>query len=226
MASVRRVLLALTFVTLLVSTRASFAQEQAPPETAASHESEPGEHGEHHATLDPKRLGFQLINFGLLCLILGFFGGRAINKALLARHEQMKKDLVEAAEARAAAEGRLKEQERRLGNLEGEVASLRAAIKDEAAREEKVLIAAAEEKAQRLKDETRFLMDQQVRQAENSFREEVANAAVRIAEEVLRRSVQPDDDRRLDQSFVTDLEGAPAPHAPSVVPTASKEPRV
>jgi F-type H+-transporting ATPase subunit b len=166
-------------------------------------------HGEHH--FDPKTFAFQLINFGILVAILGFFGGRAINKALAARHEQLKRDLEEAVQARAAAEARLAQQERRLGNLEKEVTALRASIKEEALGEEKRLVATAEEKARRIQEETKFLMAQEVKQAEIRFREEVAAQAVRIAEEVVQRSVKPEDDKRLSASFVADLEGGSKP---------------
>ncbi len=166
-----------------------------------------GEHDPHHAPFDPKRFAFQLINFGLLVAILGFFGGKAINRALAARHEQLKRDLEEALQSRAAAEARLKQQERRLGNLEKEVSALRASIKEEAIIEETRLVAAAEEKAKRIQEETKFLMDQEVKQAEIRFREEVAAQAVRIAEEVVLRSVMPEDDKRLNQTFVADVEG-------------------
>ena len=58
-------------------------------------------------------------------------------------------------------------------------------------------------------------MDQEVKQAEIRFREEVAAQAVRIAEEVVQRSVKPEDDKRLSQSFVADLEGGGKPASTS-----------
>ncbi len=164
-----------------------------------------GAHGEHG--FSGKTFAFQALNFAILVGVLGYFGGRAINRALAGRHDQMKKDLDEAVQARAAAEGRLKEQERRLNNLEKEIAALRASIKEEAVGEEKRLLEAAEEKARRIQEETRFLMDQEVKQAEIRFRTEVAAEAVRIAEEVVRGSVQPEDDTRLGKAFIADLEG-------------------
>jgi F-type H+-transporting ATPase subunit b len=164
--------------------------------------------GEHHAEFSGKTFAFQLINFGILVAVLGFFGGRAINKALAARHEQMKRDLEEAVQSRAAAEARLKQQERRLGNLEKEVSALRASIKEEAIIEEKRLVEAAEEKARRIQEETKFLMNQEIKQAEIRFREEVAAEAVRIAEEVVLRAVKPEDDKRLNQTFIAELEGS------------------
>jgi F-type H+-transporting ATPase subunit b len=177
------------------------AAQAAEPEHGGS------EHGgAHHEPFNPKTFAFQLLNFALLVGVLGYFGGRAINRALANRHEQMKKDLDEAVQARAAAEARLKAHERRLANLEKEVTALRTSIKEEALAEEKRLLEAAEEKSRRIQDETRFLMDQEVKQAEIRFRTEIAAEAVQIAEQVVRQAVMPEDDARLGKSFIADLE--------------------
>ena len=99
---------------------------------------------------------------------------QAINKALLARHQQLKAELAAAAEVRAAAEARLAKQEKRLASLEHEIAAMRAGIKQEAEAEKPRLIAAAEERARRIQDETKFLLDQQVKEAEVELRREAA----------------------------------------------------
>jgi F-type H+-transporting ATPase subunit b len=171
----------------------------------AGHEGAEGHHG-----LDPKTFAFQLVNFGVLVFILVKFGGSAMNKMLAARHAQLKKDIEEAAQGRLAAEARLAAQEKRMANLAQEVARLQASIKEEAEKEQARLLAVADEKSKRIQDDARFLMQQQVKEAERRFREELAGAAVRIAEEVVRRSVRVDDESRLAQSFVADIERAPA----------------
>ena len=203
---------------LLGTASLAAAQEHNQPsaEHEATSEHSPSEGhggGEHHAVFDSKRFAFQIINFAVLVGILGFFSGKAINGALAARHDQMQKDLEEAATARTTAEARLKEQEKRLGNLEREVAALKAGIKDEAEKVSALLVKAAEEKARRVVDESRFLMDQQVKEAERVFREEVAQAALRIATDIVRRQVRPDDEARLNQTFVAELERGAAPAA-------------
>jgi F-type H+-transporting ATPase subunit b len=172
------------------------------------HASEPaGEHGEEHG-INPVTLGLQLLNFGVLLFLLIKFGGKAINKGLRERHEQLKSDLEEATRLRAAGELRFKEQEKRLANLESELDAMRQAILKEAEHEKARIIAAAEEKARRVQDETRFQLDQQVKDAELRFRAEVAQAAIKIADELLRRSVTSNDEQRLIQTFVGELGGA------------------
>jgi len=174
---------------------------------------EAGEHeaaGEQAETpkLDTTKLTFQFINFAVLAAILGFFGGRAINKALLARHQQLKVDLVAAAEARSAAEARAAEQQRRLETLETEIANIRASIKQEAEDEKQRLIAAAEARAKGIAEETKFLLDQQVKEAEITLRREVAEAAVKIAEQLVTKSMAGGDQQRLVDTFVKDVASA------------------
>src|SRR5262249_47369094 len=142
------------------------------------------------------------MNFAVLVGIIGWFGGRAVNKALLARHEQLKADLVSASEARAAAEKRAAEQEKRLASLETEIDGIRAGIKQEAEAEKQRLIAAAEERARRIGEETTFLLDQQVKEAEATLKREVAEAAVKIAEQLVTGALHGGDQQRLVDTFV------------------------
>jgi F-type H+-transporting ATPase subunit b len=192
----------------------ALAEEHAVP---AGHEAATDAHGAEHAEaggeaheapqIDGKKLALQLVNFGVLLFILIKFGGSAVNKALLARHQQLKADLAAAAEARAAAEGRMKKQEQRLANLEKEIASMRIGIQQEADAEKERLIAAAEERARRIREETAFIIDQQVKEGEAALRREASNGALKIAEELLRRSMTGGDQQRLVDTFVEDVAG-------------------
>jgi F-type H+-transporting ATPase subunit b len=200
---VRRLYRALPLCLLLAS-GAAHAQEERAAEPAAEGQ---GEHAEHEG-IDPKMLGLQLLNFGVLLFILIKFGGKAVSKSLRERHEQLKTDMEEAARLRTAAEVRFKEQEKRLQNLEQELEAMRHAILREAEHEKARIIAAAEEKARRVQDETRFQLEQQVKEAELRFRAEVAQASLKIADELLRRSVNGGDEQRLVQGFVAELGAA------------------
>jgi F-type H+-transporting ATPase subunit b len=212
---VRRLVAALPLA-LLLSTGTALAQHDEPAGERAVHAAEGAEHppggheGEHHEGVDPKTLALQLLNFGVLLFLLIKFGGSAINKSLRARHDQLKTDMEEANRLRLTAEARFKEQEKRLANLESELEAMRLAIVKEAEAEKVRIIAAAEEKARRVQDDTRFQLEQQVKEAELRFRAEVAQAALKIADELLKRQVTGSDEQRLIQSFVAEL-GAAGP---------------
>jgi F-type H+-transporting ATPase subunit b len=209
-------------VTAFVATSGRAARAEADePAHAVAAEGAAGEGVEHaeagveHGALphgapsiNGKSLALQLLNFGVLLAILIKFGGGAINKALAARHEQLKTELASAATARAQAEERLRKQEARLAGLEREIATMRAGIKREAEVEKAQLIAAAEERARRVRDEAVFVIDQQVKEAQILLRRDVAESALRVAEEILRRAVDGNDQRRLLDGFVEEIGGA------------------
>jgi F-type H+-transporting ATPase subunit b len=152
--------------------------------------------------LHPKSLALQLINFGVLLFILIKFGGPAISKALAARHQQLKAELAAAAEARAAALAQLELQERRLAALEQEIVDLRAGVTREAEAEKSRLIALAEERARRIREETTFALEQQIKEAELRLRREAGLAAVDLAEQLVRRSLDARDQQRFVDGFV------------------------
>jgi F-type H+-transporting ATPase subunit b len=130
--------------------------------------------------------------------------------------------MSEAAKQKAAAEERFKQQELRLANLEKEIATMQAASKAEAEQEKARQLAAAEERAGRVQADTKFQLDQLVKSAEIRFREEVAHAAVKIAEEILRKQVGASDEQRLVQGFVADL-GAKRPDGGGAPRPASRD---
>jgi len=176
-------------------------------EHASAVEHEHGEHGSEHAAFSSKTFALQLINFGVLLFLLVWFGGRAMNKSLRAKHDQLKADIDAATRQRDEAKRAYEAQEQRVAGIEKEVAALRASMRADAEREQAALLAGAQERARKIQDEMRFQLDQQVKDAEAILRAEVASASVKLAEELVRKSVNPDDERRLAREFVAGVDG-------------------
>jgi F-type H+-transporting ATPase subunit b len=202
----------------LFSAARARAEESAAQTTTAAVGHEEGE-AHPTPTIDGKKLALQLVNFGALLFILIWFGGPAIRKALVARHQQLKDDLVGAALVRAEAEERLAKQEARLAALEQEIEGIRRGVKVEAEAEKARLIALAEERAKRIREETSFVLEQQIKEAAERLRREVALAAVDLAEQMVRKSLGASDQQRLVDTFVADV------GAPSGAPGGSSAPR-
>jgi F-type H+-transporting ATPase subunit b len=174
-----------------------------------------GEHGAEHAGFSGKTFALQLLNFGVLLFLLIWFGGRAMNKSLRARHEQLKSEIGEAARLRDEATVKFQAQEKRVTDLENEIATLRTSLRQDAERDRARLIEGAQERAKRIQEDMRLQLNQQVKEAESLLRAEVASASVKMAEELLRKSVNTDDERRLAREFVAGFAGVDGPAGPS-----------
>jgi F-type H+-transporting ATPase subunit b len=83
---------------------------------------------------------------------------------------------------------------------------MRRTLALEAEGEKTRLIAAAEERAARIKAETKFLIEQQVRDASERLRRESAESALKIAEDILKRSIGAGDQQKLLDTFVSNVE--------------------
>ncbi|MGD0839415.1 MAG: hypothetical protein ABSB49_22495 [Polyangia bacterium] len=168
-----------------------------------------GEEHAAHPVFQVKTFILQLVNFGVLLFLLIYFGGRAMNKALRSRHQQIETEVAEAARLRRQAQEKADTQDRRLAELEKEVAMLRSTMREEAAREQARVLAGARERAQRVQDDMRLQLAQQIKAAEVLLRAEVASVSVRLAEQLARKAVDTQDERRLAQELVTGF-AAPA----------------
>jgi F-type H+-transporting ATPase subunit b len=163
-------------------------------------------------TLDLGALALQLLNFGVLVFILVRFAGPAMRKGLRNRHDQIRTGLEEAARRKADAETRHQQQCQRMATIEKEIAAL--GTDADAAREQALIFVAVADRVKRLQEETRFQIEHSRREVEERFRAEVTEAALRIAEELLRKSVSVSDEERLAQEFSDHIaapEGAAAP---------------
>jgi F-type H+-transporting ATPase subunit b len=193
---------------------AATAPGHEPHGNAASEEGKhDAQHGEHGG-FSGKTFALQLINFGVLLFLLIWFGGRAMNKSLRARHEQLKSEISEAARLRDEATLKFQAQEQRVADLEKETAALRTSLRQDAEREHARLIEGSQERAKRIQEEMRLQLNQQVKEAELLLRAEVASASVKLAEELVRKSVNADDQRRLAREFVAGFDGPSGPTGP------------
>jgi F-type H+-transporting ATPase subunit b len=178
----------------------------------AEHGAQPGAgHGGEHARFRVGSFILQLINFGALLFLLIYFGVRFMNKSLRARHDQLKSEINEAARLRDEAKRKLDAQAQRLAELERELATLRASMREDSEREQARMLEAAETRAQQMQEEMRTQIDEQVKVAEAELRKEVALASVKLAEEIARKAVSFDDDRRLAREFVEGFAGPAGP---------------
>ena len=170
-------------------------------------------HGESHG----EHAGFSVKTFVLAAPQLSAsalpsrFGSvvARMNKSLRARHEQLKGDIDEAARLRDEAKRKFEAQEQRLAELEKEIAALRESIRQgRRAASRHACSEAAQERAKRIQRRCASSSTSRSRRPKGVLRAEVASASVKLAEELVRKSVNTDDERRLAREFVAGFDDA------------------
>ena len=144
-----------------------------------------------------------LIFVGLFVYILR----RPVGEAMRARREGIRRDLMRAQEERNAALAKLTEVEARLAKLDEEVASVREQAEREAAEERERIRKSTEEETQKLRAQAQREIESAGKAARQELREFAAEQSVRLAEEMIRRDIKPEDDARLVSLRVEELGG-------------------
>jgi len=147
---------------------------------------------------------FNLFLFiGLLVYILR----RPLSESLVARREAIRRDLMRAQEERNAAQAKLEEVEARLDRLNAEVEAVRAQAQREAAAERERIERATEEEMRKLRELAQREIESAGKFARQELRRQAAEESVRLAEEMIRRDMRPEDDARLIGEYVEELGG-------------------
>lgn len=196
-------------VTLLLAATISvlplFGQEHPAPAAAEHGSSATAGHGEAGGEHGDPLTKWKWINFGILAAVLGYAIARNAGPFFAKRIAEIQKDINEARQVKADAEARAAAIEKRLGNLDADLATLRADAKRE-----------MDAEGLRIQEETRKAAakaEEQIQQeivaaskaAENSLRAEASRLALELAEKKLKARMSPEAEGSLVGRFVAGL---------------------
>jgi F-type H+-transporting ATPase subunit b len=163
----------------------------------------------------PPPFGWAVVNFIIFAGILSRLLWRPLRSGWVARHDQIKGELTEARRLREEAERQLAEYGKKVANADREVDELLAMLRKEADAERSRLVAAAEAEAARLKADAERQIKVEIERARAELRHQAVTAAVAAAEEILRKNVNADDQRRLAERYLGELDHLAQPKPPS-----------
>ena len=148
----------------------------------------------------------KIINFILFAGGLFFLLRKPFSQAMRERRELIQADLKRAKAEKEAAEAKLREIEGRLNRLDSEIGEIRAAAEQEAKAEYERLIKQAQGEAERMRLMAEREIEGASRAAQIELREFAATKSVELAESMIRQEIKPEDNARLVQDFVRELE--------------------
>jgi F-type H+-transporting ATPase subunit b len=154
----------------------------------------------------PAPFGFALVNFGIFLAIMSKLAWKPLKKFMADRHDEISNNLDAASRLRAEAEATLAQYEAKIGGIDREIDTLLAAIRKEAEMEKARIIAAAEADAKRLKEDAERQIAAEIDRARRELRRGVIEAAVGAAEASLKKNIAADDQRKMAEKYVHDVE--------------------
>jgi F-type H+-transporting ATPase subunit b len=157
------------------------------------------------AVLADGKFRASLVSFGLLVALGVFFLRSKIRAGLSARKREIEEAVAEANRVRAEAEAKKAELEQRLARLDDELANVRTELLKAAEAERDRIVQDAETKAALLRKDTKFQIEQRMKQLREDLTRETVIAAVRAAEQVLADKTTAADQQRLADAYLAEL---------------------
>ncbi len=208
-------------------TRPAATKNGETPENASGEEASEAGEGEHALKSinwvdfsNTKQVPYSiyLMNFAILIFLYVRLGKKPIQDGLKARRESIAKEIEEAQKMKKEARQRAKKYQAKLEGLDEELASAKQGLIEAGEADKARIVREAEEKAARMNRDAAALLEQETRQIHEDLVNETVEAAVREAEELLKKRVMPEDHERLAEDFLASLGKRPPP---SLAPTGN-----
>ena len=162
--------------------------------------------GEHaHAEPSWAYFFYHSVGLALLIGVLVYFTREPLKNFLLDRSDGIRRQIESAEAALAAARAEASELQTRLARVTDENEAFIRAAAEQAEAERVLALERARQAAERIREESRRAADQEIARARRELQAEAAQLAVRVAAEILRHGITPDDERRLVGEFVESI---------------------
>ena len=177
----------------------------APPVLAAAGGGEDG--GSHFPF-------WELFNFAILLAVLAYFGRTPLRDLFSNRRATIAADIEAASALFEQAEARNAKWEQKLAELDREAEELRHDARRRAEHEQERILAEAHEAADRIQRDAVSSVEQELRRAQETLREEAASLATELAAGLLRDQIGDADRERLVDEFISQVGAGSASDAP------------
>jgi F-type H+-transporting ATPase subunit b len=151
-----------------------------------------------------------IVIFVLLVAVLGKYAWAPILSGLKAREDKIRKDIADAEATRSKAEATLRQYNEQLATAEQKVRDLLAKASTDAENMAAAIRTRGQQEAEEIKERATRDIDAAREQALSEIYEQTANLATRVAEKILRRNLNADDQRSLVNESLQELQTAGA----------------
>lgn len=148
------------------------------------------------------KLLIQFINFGILLFVILKFAGKPLKAYLKKRHDTVREKIDEAERrAQEALEAKLRYEEK-LSGLDAEIERFKASVVEAMEKEKKKVVDEAQELAGRIREQARLAYEQEMKEALEKVRAEIAGQTIQAATAQVRSMFKKEDHDRMVEEFI------------------------
>ena len=182
-----------------------------PHGAAAAHGAAAHGGAAHHSTVTPEKLkdlAWRTMNFAALAGILIYYLKKPIADGLRGRREGIKEEFDSLEAQRAESEAQYQEYAGRLSGLDEELKGMVAKAIAQGEVEKERIIAEANATAEQIKRQAESAVVNAVAEAKVNLKNEVADQAAVMAEELIKNNLTADDQNNLVGAYLAKVGGA------------------
>lgn len=149
-----------------------------------------------------KDLGWRIVNFIALMIILVKFAAKPIGTGLASRQKQIKEEIEDLQQKRVDAEQSYDDFQVKLANVESEIDTIVEKAVAQAEIEKTKILEKAELAVEDLKRAAEMAIQNEITEARRSLKDEVAEQAAVMAEELIVKNLTDDDQVKIIDDYL------------------------
>ena len=147
-------------------------------------------------------LGKKTFDFIVLVGLLYWLLAAQIKEFFSGRRVEIKKNLEESVEKKAEAEKKYREYSEKIDKASVEIDGIFEMIKAQGIAEKQKIIEDAEKAAKKMKEDAHARIEQEMKGASDQLKEEAVQLSVKMAEEILKRSITAQDHETMVKEYM------------------------
>jgi len=147
------------------------------------------------------------LNLIILVVIIGWGAKAVIRAGMKSRREGLMKGITDAAALRDEMRAKFNEYDQRMRTIDQRITTIVSDARAEAEVEKAKLIADATQLATRLREDAKQIADQEIARAKRELQDEQIARAAELAETILEKTVNKDDQQRIAGEFLGKIDG-------------------
>ncbi len=172
----------------------------ATEEHAGGDAAEGAAHGHEGAKI--RDLMARTLNFVILAAAVVLLLRKPLKNFFGSRSKQIESEFSELKSRKDRVKSEFEELSKKLRQIEGEREQIVAGFVKEGELEKQKIIESARAMSKRIEEQAKLTINQEVKKAKEQLQDEIVELATRMAEDIVRSNIGPDDQKRLVNEYV------------------------